>query len=159
TQVFKAEVDGQLGFNDFLQQVKRAALQAQEHQDLPFEQLVEALKPERSLSYSPLFQVMFNHQAAARQDAATLEVPGLQVQMLSGEDSTTQFDLSLDTFESGDRLWASLTYACDLFEASTIERLAQSWVQLLQGIVQQPRQRLGDLPLLGAAEQHQLLHE
>ncbi|MBP5100615.1 condensation domain-containing protein, partial [Pseudomonas protegens] len=159
TQVLKAEVDGQLSFSDFLRQVKRAALQAQEHQDLPFEQLVEALKPERSLSYSPLFQVMFNHQAAARQDAATLEVPGLQVQMLSGEDSTTQFDLSLDTFESGDRLWASLTYATDLFEASTIERLAQSWVQLLQGIVQQPRQRLGDLPLLGAAEQHQLLHE
>ena len=159
TQVLKAEVDGQLKFSDFLRQVKACALEAQAHQDLPFEQLVEALNPERSLSYSPLFQVMFNHQAAARQDAATLEVPGLQVQMLSGEDSTTQFDLSLDTFESGDRLWASLTYATDLFEASTIERLAQSWVQLLQGIVQQPGQRLGDLPLLGAAEQHQLLHE
>ncbi|WP_259764164.1 AMP-binding protein, partial [Pseudomonas protegens] len=159
TQVLKAEVDGQLKFSDFLRQVKACALEAQAHQDLPFEQLVEALNPERSLSYSPLFQVMFNHQAAARQDAATLEVPGLQVQMLSGEDSTTQFDLSLDTFESGDRLWASLTYATDLFEASTIERLAQSWVQLLQGIVQQPGQRLGDLPLLGVAEQHQLLHE
>ncbi|AUG03266.1 non-ribosomal peptide synthetase [Pseudomonas sp. 09C 129] len=159
TQVLKAEVDGQSSFSDFLGQVKGRALEAQEHQDLPFEQLVEALNPERSLSYSPLFQVLFNHQAAARQGARGLEVPGLQVEMLSGEESSTQFDLSLDTFESDDGLWASMTYATDLFEPSTIERLAQSWVQLLQGIVQQPRQRLGDLPLLGAAEQNQLLHE
>ncbi|OLF53003.1 non-ribosomal peptide synthase/polyketide synthase [Pseudomonas chlororaphis] len=159
TQVFKAEVDGQLGFTDFLQAVKQTALMAQSHQDLPFEQLVEALRPERSLSHSPLFQVMFNHQTAVKKDAQSQRLDDLAIETLSWQGRAAQFDLTLDTFESEDGLWASLTYATDLFEASTIERLAQSWVQLLQGIVQQPRQRLGDLPLLGAAEQHQLLHE
>ncbi|KAF0865635.1 non-ribosomal peptide synthase/polyketide synthase [Pseudomonas sp. LD120] len=159
TQVFKAEVDGQLGFSDFLQQVKQTALMAQSHQDLPFEQLVEALKPERSLSHSPLFQVMFNHQTAVKKGAQSQRLDDLSIETLSWQGRAAQFDLTLDTFESEDGLWASLTYATDLFEASTIERLAQSWVQLLQGIVQQPGQRLGDLPLLGAAEQHQRLHE
>ncbi|WP_155493583.1 amino acid adenylation domain-containing protein, partial [Pseudomonas protegens] len=159
TQVFKAEVDGQLGFNDFLQQVKQTALMAQSHQDLPFEQLVEALRPERSLSHSPLFQAMFNHQTAVKKGGQSQRLDDLSIETLSWQGRAAQFDLTLDTFESEDGLWASLTYATDLFEASTIERLAQSWVQLLQGIVQQPRQRLGDLPLLGAAEQHQLLHE
>ena len=159
TQVFKAEVDGQLGFNDFLQQVKQTALMAQSHQDLPFEQLVEALRPERSLSHSPLFQAMFNHQTAVKKGGQSQRLDDLSIETLSWQGRAAQFDLTLDTFESEDGLWASLTYASDLFEASTIERLAQSWVQLLQGIVQQPRQRLGDLPLLGVAEQHQLLYE
>ncbi|WP_207256569.1 non-ribosomal peptide synthetase, partial [Pseudomonas sp. FW305-76] len=159
TQVFKAEVDGQLGFIDFLQQVKQTALMAQSHQDLPFEQLVEALRPERSLSHSPLFQVMFNHQTAVKKGAQSQRLDDLSIETLSWQGRAAQFDLTLDTFESEDGLWASLTYATDLFEPSTIERLAQSWVQLLQGIVQQPRQRLGDLPLLAASEQNKLLHE
>jgi amino acid adenylation domain-containing protein len=159
TQVLRAEVDGQRSFSDFLQQVKRTALQAQDHQDLPFEQLVEALNPDRSLSHSPLFQVMFNHQAAARKSAHGQDIPGLGVETLNWEVNTTQFDLTLDTFESEDGLWASLTYATDLFEASTIERMAQCWVRLLQGMVEQPNQRLGDLPLLAAAEQSRILHE
>ncbi|KAA5840184.1 amino acid adenylation domain-containing protein, partial [Pseudomonas chlororaphis] len=159
TQVFKAEVDGQLGFIDFLQQVKQTALMAQSHQDLPFEQLVEALRPERSLSHSPLFQVMFNHQTAVKKGAHSQRLDDLSIETLSWQGRAAQFDLTLDTFESEDGLWASLTYATDLFEPSTIERLAQSWVQLLQGIVQQPRQRLGDLPLLAASEQNKLLHE
>jgi len=157
TQVLKAEVDGQLGFSDFLQQVKQTALMAQSHQDLPFEQLVEALRPERSLSHSPLFQVMFNHQTAIKKGAHSQRLDDLSIETLSWQGRASQFDMTLDTFESEDGLWASLTYATDLFEASTIERLAQSWVQLLQGIVQQPRQRLGDLPLLAASEHQKLL--
>ena len=131
TQVFKAEVDGQLGFNDFLQQVKQTALMAQSHQDLPFEQLVEALRPERSLSHSPLFQAMFNHQTAVKKGGQSQRLDDLSIETLSWQGRAAQFDLTLDTFESEDGLWASLTYASDLFEASTIERLAQSWVCLL----------------------------
>ncbi|SDZ66206.1 non-ribosomal peptide synthetase [Pseudomonas sp. NFIX28] len=159
TQVLKAEVDGQRSFSDFLQQVKQTALQAQSHQDLPFEQLVEALRPERSLSHSPLFQVMFNHQTAVKKDGHSQRLDDLCIETLSWKGRAAQFDLTLDTFEAEDGLWASLTYATDLFEASTIERMAQCWVRLLQGMVEQPNQRLGDLPLLAAAEQSRILHE
>ncbi|MFP3519113.1 condensation domain-containing protein, partial [Pseudomonas sp. SIMBA_077] len=100
TQVFKAEVDGQLGFNDFLQQVKQTALMAQSHQDLPFEQLVEALRPERSLSHSPLFQAMFNHQTAVKKGGQSQRLDDLSIETLSWQGRAAQFDLTLDTFES-----------------------------------------------------------
>ncbi|MGR4043984.1 condensation domain-containing protein, partial [Pseudomonas sp. 910_21] len=106
TQVFKAEVDGQLGFNDFLQQVKQTALMAQSHQDLPFEQLVEALRPERSLSHSPLFQAMFNHQTAVKKGGQSQRLDDLSIETLSWQGRAAQFDLTLDTFESEDGLWA-----------------------------------------------------
>ena len=107
TQVLKADLDGQMTFAQLLQHTKRRALEAQAHQDLPFEQLVEALQPERSLSHNPLFQVMFNHQA--KTPSAEQQLPGLRVASLELETQSAQFDLSLDTQETGDGLWASLT--------------------------------------------------
>ncbi|MDQ4274738.1 condensation domain-containing protein, partial [Pseudomonas aeruginosa] len=106
----------------------------QAHQDLPFEQLVEALQPQRSLSHSPLFQVMYNHQNAGQGKA--LELPGLRVEALERASATAQFDLTLDTYESGDALSASLIYATSLFERSTVERLAAHWRNLLEAICQ-----------------------
>ncbi|HEJ4133638.1 TPA: non-ribosomal peptide synthetase, partial [Pseudomonas aeruginosa] len=106
TQVLKADFDLETRFDALLQQVKRTALEAQAHQDLPFEQLVEALQPQRSLSHSPLFQVMYNHQNAGQGKA--LELPGLRVEALERASATAQFDLTLDTYESGDALSASL---------------------------------------------------
>ncbi|MCF5510600.1 non-ribosomal peptide synthetase, partial [Pseudomonas sp. PA-3-6H] len=159
TQILKADLDGQMRFAELLQQTKRRALEAQAHQDLPFEQLVVALQPERSLSHNPLFQVMFNHQTDAQGGREGQQLPGLRVVELDWDSQTTHFDLSLDTHESADGLWAALTYATDLFDAATIERLAQHWQHLLQAVVSAPRSRLCELPIVGAAEQHRMLQD
>ncbi|MCF5665397.1 amino acid adenylation domain-containing protein [Pseudomonas marginalis] len=159
TQVLKADLDGQMSFAELLQQAKRRALEAQAHQDLPFEQLVVALQPERSLSHNPLFQVMFNHQTDAQGGRDGQQLPGLRVAELDWESQTTHFDLSLDTHESAEGLWAALTYATDLFESATIERLAQHWQNLLQAAVSAPRSRLCALSMLDAPEQQRMLKD
>ena len=150
TQVLHSEVDGRERFTGLLQQVKEAALGAQAHQDLPFEQLVEALQPERDLSRSPLFQVMFNVQ---RPDFSALnEIPGLRLEAHARDNGTTQFDLSVDIKEVADDLDAVITYRTDLFDAATIERMAAYYRNLLQAIAAQPDMRIGDIPLLNMAE-------
>jgi amino acid adenylation domain-containing protein/non-ribosomal peptide synthase protein (TIGR01720 family) len=151
TQVLKAEVDPQQRFSALLAQVKHAALGAEAHQDLPFEQLVEALRPERNLSHSPLFQVLYNHQSAGRQALPAL--PGLVIEAQDWDSQTAQFDLTLDTLEADGQLSAALTYATDLFDAATVQRMAGHWLNLLHGIVADPQQRIGELPLLDASEQ------
>ncbi|WP_139132530.1 non-ribosomal peptide synthetase, partial [Pseudomonas sp. 24 R 17] len=158
TQVLKADIDGQMTFAQLLQQAKRRALDAQAHQDLPFEQLVEALQPERSLSLNPLFQVMFNHQSEARVPRGE-QLPGLRVEGLEWDSHTAHFDLSLDTQESAEGLWASLSYATDLFEAATVARLAQHWQNLLAAVASDARQPIAALALLDSAEQQRLLHQ
>ncbi|QKJ73222.1 amino acid adenylation domain-containing protein [Pseudomonas rhodesiae] len=157
TQVLKADLDGAMTFSELLQHTKRRALEAQAHQDLPFEQLVEALQPERSLSHNPLFQVMFNHQAQAR--TAIQQLPGLRVVSLEHETRTAQFDLSLDTQETEDGLWASLTYATDLFDASTAARMLRHWLGLLRGAVADTTRPLQDLAMLDMAERQQILEQ
>ncbi|MFJ5239425.1 non-ribosomal peptide synthase/polyketide synthase [Pseudomonas neuropathica] len=156
TQVLKADIDGQMSFVDLLRQVKQTAQEAQAHQDLPFEQLVEALEPGRSLSHSPLFQVMFNHQAERRASVET-RLNGLSIEPLEWQSQTAQFDLTLNTTEQAHGIEAVLKYATDLFDAATIERLAQHWNALLQAIVVEPTQRIGQLPMLDAGQQQQLL--
>ncbi|KEA38954.1 hypothetical protein CR64_37590, partial [Pseudomonas aeruginosa] len=108
TQVLRCQVDAGLAFRDLLGRVREAALGAQAHQDLPFEQLVDALQPERNLSHSPLFQVMYNHQSGERQDA---QVDGLHIESFAWDGAAAQFDLALDTWETPDGLGAALTYA------------------------------------------------
>ncbi len=157
TQVLKADIDGQMTFSQLLAQVKQRALEAQSHQDLPFEQLVEALQPERSMSHNPLFQVMFNHQTQTRTSAGAQQLPGLTVQPLTSEEHSTQFDLSLDTEETEQGLWASWTYATDLFDASTVERMAQHWQTLLRALEGSAQLRLEHITMLAEHEQHQLL--
>ncbi|WP_426123573.1 amino acid adenylation domain-containing protein [Pseudomonas sp. PSPC2-3] len=159
TQVLKADLDGQMTFAELLQQTKHRSLEAQAHQDLPFEQLVVALQPERSLSHNPLFQVMFNHQTDTQASGDGQHLPGLRVTELDWDNQTTHFDLSLDTHESAEGLWAALTYATDLFEAATIERFAQHWQNLLQALVSAPRSRLSALPMLDRAQQQTMLQD
>ncbi|SDZ05297.1 amino acid adenylation domain-containing protein, partial [Pseudomonas salomonii] len=158
TQVFKADIDGQMPFSQLLAQVKQRALQAQSHQDLPFEQLVEALQPERSLSHNPLFQVMFNHQTEAHKSRGELQLPGLAVEALEWGSQSAQFDLSLDTQESPQGIWASLTYATDLFEAPTVQRMAEHWQRLLRAIVGRADTRVAQLAMLIDAEQRDVLY-
>ncbi|AZC32355.1 Non-ribosomal peptide synthetase [Pseudomonas chlororaphis subsp. piscium] len=159
TQVLRTQLNGQTPVSELLQQVKEAALGAQVHQDLPFEQLVEALKLERSLSHTPLFQVMYNHQPQVADISAVSTASGLELGLVEWQSRTTQFDLTLDTFEKSGKLQAALTYANDLFDAATIERMAQHWTRLLQAMVADTAQRVGELPMLAAVEQQQLLLE
>ncbi|MHB2053506.1 condensation domain-containing protein, partial [Pseudomonas sp. VEM90] len=155
TQVMKAEFSDTLRFEQLLAQVKADALAAQAHQELAFEHLVEALQPERDLSHHPLFQTMFNHQAQGR--AVALQVDGLAIEPLTWQGSSVQFDLMLDTFETGEGLAASFKYATDLFDASTIERLAGHWQRLLEAIVSDPAQCIGDLAMLDDEQRRQLV--
>ncbi len=159
TQVLRTKLDGQTRVDELLRAIKETALGAQAHQDLPFERLVEALKLERSLSHTPLFQVMYNHQPQVADISTVSTASGLALGVIEWEGRTTQFDLTLDTYEKGGKLHAALTYANDLFDAVTIARMAQHWTHLLLGIVSDSQQRISDLPLLETAEYQRIVHD
>ncbi|MDC8759689.1 non-ribosomal peptide synthetase [Janthinobacterium fluminis] len=155
TQVLRNRMHGRMSLAQVLTQARDAALGAQEHQDLPFEQLVEALQPERSLSSNPLFQVMFNHQ---RTDYRALErLPGLERQDYELGDKQAQFELTLDTSEDADgKVRATFSYAEGLFDAASIERMAAHYIAMLQALAERPAQLLGEVELLNDAQQRQL---
>ncbi|WP_155490959.1 MULTISPECIES: condensation domain-containing protein, partial [Pseudomonas syringae group genomosp. 2] len=157
TQVLKADFDTQTTVAGLLQQIKQTAVEAQAHQDLPFEQLVEALQPQRDLSRSPLFQVAYNHQSEGHNEAR--ELAGLRLEYQVSDKHTAQFDLTLDTCERPNGLAASLTYATDLFDAATIERMAGHWCNLLNGMCRDANQRIADLPLLSVEERQDALRD
>jgi amino acid adenylation domain-containing protein/non-ribosomal peptide synthase protein (TIGR01720 family) len=151
TQVLRAQVDSRLPFVELLAQTRLAALDAQAHQDLPFEQLLEAFPQAREQG---LFQVMFNHQQ--RDLSALKRLPGLLAEELPWHSREAKFDLQLHSEEDRNgRLTLSFDYASELFDTATIERLAEHFSNLLQAICEQPATAIGDLPLLTAAEQHQ----
>ncbi|MEG5026529.1 amino acid adenylation domain-containing protein [Microcoleus sp. AT8-B1] len=154
TLVLRTDVSGDPTFRELLQRVREVTLGAYAHQDLPFEKLVEELQPDRSLSYNPVFQVMFQLQ---NNPMPPLDLPGLTLSLLDVETNTTQFDLSLDLEELGERLQASVEYSTDLFDRATITRMLGHLQTLLEGIVPNPEQRLWSLPLLTAVEKQQLL--
>lgn len=155
TLVLRTYLGGNPSFAELLEQVRQVALGAYAHQDLPFEYLVEALQPERDVSFTPLFQVSFTLRDAPQMP----EMLGLELSPLRVESLAAQFDLSLFIEITEPGLIASFEYNTDLFEAATITRMLGHFQNLLEGIVANPEQRLGELPLLNAAEQHQLLVE
>ncbi|BAY81640.1 peptide synthetase [Calothrix parasitica NIES-267] len=154
TLAFRSDLSGSPSFNELLQRVKDVALGAYAHQDLPFEQLVDELQLVRSLSYTPLFQVMFLLQNAPIQ---ALRVEDLSWSPISSDSGTAKFDLTLAMSETENGLIGSFEYNRDLFAASTIERAIGHWQTLLQGIVANPQQKLYELPLLTITEQQLLV--
>ncbi|MGY0554053.1 amino acid adenylation domain-containing protein [Vreelandella sp. 2A-K22] len=155
TQVLRNQLNGRLNLAEALQQSKRAALGAQEHQDLPFEQLVETLQPERSMSQTPLFQVMFNHQ---RQDHGALQtLPGLELSSWPLDKGEAQCELTLNVVERTDGcLETNFVYAEELFDSTTTEHLAQHYVAVLEALVDRPERALGDIDLLDKGDHLQL---
>jgi amino acid adenylation domain-containing protein/non-ribosomal peptide synthase protein (TIGR01720 family) len=139
-----------------LSRVRQVALDAYAHQDVPFELLVEALQPERNLSYTPLFQVMFVLQNAPMR---RLELRNLSITPLEISNVTAKFDLTLSMEETEQGLTGELEYNTDLFDTATITRMAGHFQTLLEAIVVNPQQRVSELPLLTKAERHQLLVE
>jgi amino acid adenylation domain-containing protein len=156
TLVLRTEVVGELSFLELLAQVRDVTLAAQDHQDIPFERLVEALQPERSTNHTPLFQVMFALQNAAQ---TPLALPGLTLTPLLIDSETAKFDLSLSVEEINDQLVCEFEYRTDLFDAGTITRMQGHFQTLLEGIITNPQQRLYELPVLTASERHQLLFD
>ncbi|EJM77983.1 non-ribosomal peptide synthetase, partial [Pseudomonas sp. GM55] len=156
TQVLRSQPRADQPFVQLLADIKAAALGAQAHQDLPFEQLVDGLGIERSLSHTPLFQVMFNHQRDSG-GAQRWNLPGLSVEPLIWDEKSTKFDLMLDTVEGDEGIHASFVYASELFDAATIERLGRHWLNLLQAICTDSTVALAELSMLDAAEQQATL--
>ncbi|MCP4662121.1 MAG: amino acid adenylation domain-containing protein, partial [bacterium] len=152
TLVLRSDLSGQPIFQELLARVRRATLDAYVHQAVPFERLVEELVPERDLGSNPLFQVMFVLQNAP---VAEAQLPELRLDPMPLEGGTAKFDLTL--LMDGTGTAGLLEYNTDLFDATTIERLGAHFKRLVRGIVEDPERPLGELPLVSAAEAHQLL--
>ncbi|MDZ5602339.1 non-ribosomal peptide synthase/polyketide synthase [Pseudomonas sp. RP23018S] len=155
TQVLRCEVDGQMSASALLEQMREVIIDGQSHQDLPFEQLVDALQPPRSSAYNPLFQVMCNVQRWTFQQRR--ELSGMQVDYLVNDASATKFDLYLEVTDLDGRLGCCLTYSRDLFDAPRIARMAEHLQLLLAGLLDDPQQRVCELPMLPGDEQHALI--
>lgn len=156
TLPMRTNVSGELSFREVLARLKEAALGAYAHQDLPFEYLVEQFHPERSLSHSPLVQVMFNFEPTIPQMA---EMPGLSASLMDYDNKSAKFDLTLFARDHGTEIFGTLEHNVDLFTSETIERMAGHLLTLLSGIVANPDQPISGLPLLTRHERYQMLEE
>ncbi|ARU62753.1 hypothetical protein CBW65_18600 [Tumebacillus avium] len=156
TLVMRADLSGDLSFRELLTRVKKTALEAYAHQDLPFERLVEELQPERNMSSTPLFQTMFSLQNYSAE--TEYRVSGLTLSGLETGQNMAKFDLNISLIErAGSSIRGSFEYKVDLFDESTIERMVGHFVKLLEGITANPDAKLGSLPMLTEAETEQQL--
>ncbi len=157
TLVLRSRLNGEAGrltFRQLLARVRQIALDAYANQDVPFEMLVETLHPERDLSHTPFFQVMF---ALQNTPSAPARLPGLTLSQVQTHSGTTTFDMTLVIGETLDGLAGAIEYDTDLFDAATMERLAGHFVTLLAGIVADPDVPIARLPLMVEAERQQIL--
>src|SRR6185436_16168817 len=157
TLVLRLDLAGEPSFLDLLERAHEVARGAFAHQDLPFERLVEELQPERSLSHTPLFQVLFMLQSAPA--AAPTDSSDLRLSVLDVEGTTAKFDLMLSVVERRDGLQCVWELSRDLFEPPTALRMARHFETLLRGAVATPGRRAAELPLLTDAERAQLFAE
>ena len=151
--VLRTRLDGSPGFRGLLARVRATALEAFAHQEVPFERLVDELRPGRDLSRTPLFQVMFVGQNAPLRQLA---LPGLALHPREVDLGTARFDLSLAMGEADGGWLGTWKYSTDLFDASTLERMAGHFEGLLAAALAEPDRPVAALPLLAAAERHQV---
>ncbi len=156
TLVLRTDLSGDPTFRELLGRVREVTLDAYGHQEVPFEKLIADLHVPRSLSHSPLFQVMFILQNALKQ---RLELPGLTLEELEFDPGTAKFDLTVDMAEVDEGLSCAFEYSTDLFEASTVTRMLGHFRALLEGAAADPGRRLSALPMLEASERHRLVIE
>jgi amino acid adenylation domain-containing protein len=154
--VLRTDLSGNPSFATLLARVREVTLQAYEHQDVPFDQLVQALRPERSPDHSPLFQTMFILQNFP---LAPIEMPGLLLKPMELELSGARFDLTIEAFPNDGALDVYFDYNCDLYDEETIAQLQAHWRSILEAVVANPNQAIGDIPLLAVREREKLLFE
>ena len=151
TLALRARIPDDATFLDLLAQVRAETLAAYDHQDLPFDMLVEAIRPERSLSVHPIFQVMFVMQSALRsRGSAPAETEVLDANAVPT--GMSRFDLTLSLSEGAGRISGSIEYSTELFEAGTIRRMAEHYLHLLEQLTRSPSARLSELSMLTPAE-------
>ncbi|KRB65132.1 hypothetical protein ASE07_27810 [Noviherbaspirillum sp. Root189] len=156
TLALRIDLSGSPSTADLLQRVKAQALEAQQHQDLPFEQVVEIVNPPRSLAHSPLFQVTFTWN---NNEAGELKMPGLVLEPIGSPQVTAQFTMSLLLGEQDAVIGGGLAYATTLFERDTVERMLDYLRRILDAMVKQEYTPIEHLVLLGNAERERLLVE
>jgi amino acid adenylation domain-containing protein len=156
TLVFRTNLSSNPTFKELLGRVREVALGAYNHQDLPFDKLVEIIHHERDLSHNPLFQVLFSLRNVR---TPQIKLPGVTLSNLEIERKTARFDLALDLEEGLEGINGTLEYSQDLFDASTARRIAGHFLTLLESIVANPEQRISNLPIFTKPEQQQLLFE
>ncbi len=156
TLVLRADLSANPNFPELLAKVKETALDAYTHQDVPFEKLVEELSPERNLSHTPLFQVMFAFQDAP---VSGKKFSDLAVRQLNIAEKTAKFDLTLSMIQDKKEMRGNFNFNTDLFGHDTIERMIGHFKTLLNGIAENPDRKISDLPILTEAETKRILIE
>jgi natural product biosynthesis luciferase-like monooxygenase protein len=154
TLVLRTDLSGDPSFRELLRRVHTVAVDAQAHQDLPFDKLIESFQLERDLSRPALFQVLFTLQNTPM---PALQLPGLQMEPLLVHTGSAKFDIELNLEEQPDALIGLFEYNTDLFDAATIARMSEHLLSLLRAAIAQPDQRISHLPLLSPDEARQLL--
>ncbi|MGH3576075.1 MAG: AMP-binding protein, partial [Mycobacterium sp.] len=161
TLVLRTDTSGDPTFEELLDRVRETSLSAYAHQDVPFEYLVEALNPTRSLAHHPLFQIMLTLQNTTPADP---ELPGLDTTPVPADTGVAKFDLSFGLRErrgahgAPEGIDGVIEYTTDLFDPTTIETLVQRWIRLLEGVVTDPGQPISRIDILTPHERHQLLN-
>ncbi|MFN6395714.1 MAG: amino acid adenylation domain-containing protein [Aphanizomenon sp.] len=156
TVVLRTKLTGNPNFREILNQVRQVATDAHNYQDIPYNQVVEVLNPQRNLSYNPVFQILFDLQHSLTDK---LQLPGLTLQPFLGEHSTSKFDLSLIIEDRGTELIGAWEYSSDLFTQEAISRITENFQTLLNGIVNNPETPINQLPIISAFEQQQILEK
>ncbi|WP_029951822.1 condensation domain-containing protein, partial [Burkholderia sp. A1] len=154
TLALRVDLSGHPSSSQLLQRVRQQTIDAQSNQDLPFEQVVELLKPERSLAHSPVFQAMFAWQGT---DTVELDLGGVALQSIEPPQRTAMFDLSLDLEEVDGEIVGTLEYATALFDRATMLRYTAYLLRVLEGMVAAPGREIGGIAILDEAERQQVL--
>ncbi|HZN54796.1 MAG TPA: condensation domain-containing protein, partial [Candidatus Polarisedimenticolaceae bacterium] len=154
TLALRCDLSGGPTFREVLRRVRETALEALAHQHLPFERLVEEIRPERDPGRTPIVQVMFAMQNAP---APSLDLPGLSMEAFDSAYAAAKFDWTLSADEEDDGFHLVLVYATDLFDEATIDRMLGHLVRLVRGVVEDPDRRVGELTLLTEGERESIV--
>ncbi len=154
--VLRTDLSGNPTFAELIARVQNTALEAFEHQSVPFDQLVEELQPDRGLDRSPIFQVLFTLQNTPQPKTV---FSGLETSVVEFQGAYSRYDLSVDIFPFEGVYVCNFEYNTDLFEEATIQQMLQHYLRLLEAVLADPMQKIGDLPLLSAPERKLLLED
>ena len=157
-QALRTDLSGNPTFRELLRRVREGLLKVEENRGIPFDKVVEIVRPRRDLSRSPLFQtlVVWKDRQVQMQ---FIELEGLSSSYVNAHPGAAKYDLSLFLTDVDDEIWLEVEYCTDLFDEGTIQRLVGHYQQLLQGIVANPMQPINHLPLLTESERHQIVVE
>jgi non-ribosomal peptide synthetase component F len=156
THILRTNLGGNPSFREILGRVQKSMLGLYAHQSVPFQRVVEALNPERSLSYAPLFQVLLNWRDPDA-ELRFIGFPGLEVESLLAQSKISKFDLTFFVTETSESIELEVEYNTDLFEADRIERMFDHFRVLLEGAARDPEQGIAEMPMLTNAERQALL--